>query len=79
MESGPPRVKRNQNRRPNQFPWNNAYNSNIGDQRVPMNGNTHSNSHSDYNCHPPLSSLSSFVTHDCVTFKAKRNQNFQKA
>ncbi len=41
-----------------------------------MNGNTRSNGYSDYNYHPPLSSLSSFVTHDDVTFEAKRNQNF---
>ncbi len=32
----PPRIKRNQNRRPNQFPGNTAYNSNISDQRAPM-------------------------------------------
>ncbi len=75
----PPRIKRNQNRRPNQFPGNTAYNSNISDQRAPMKWNTPSNSHSDYNYHPPLSSLSSFMTHDGVTFEAKKNQNFQKA
>ncbi len=74
---GPPRFKRNPNRRQNQLPANNAYNSNIGNQRTPTNGNMRNNGQSDYNLHPPLSSISSFVTHDGVTFDVRRNQNFQ--
>ncbi len=73
------RIRKDQFRNQQQFNHSNQARQNYNDHPGSFNGNDRYMGHSNYISTSSLSHVSSFVTHDGVTFDARRNQGFPNA